>query len=424
MSNYLLYGGGTNATVLKHQKFYNANKISYVCLTPFLVHGKRISKLIDYWSVIIDGEQEGVFKTSHVIHFFEMLNGVGGKLIAVHIHHWKQINFDKFQQIICTLNAPVYMFIHDYSTVCCNFTLLHENKFCGYGELTPAKCNGCTFYSKALEKKDEYIYIWNMLQERLHFIFPSEVAKKVWDSAYPQFHHLGTTISHQICDGVYDGNMGSMKEKLNIAYVGSREQYKGWGVFLKLYSLKKHDLRFRWFYLGTDEIETDGIKHIYVDNTKDSMAMLKALRTNQIDVAILWSLCKETYSYTYFECYASNVFVITSAGSGNIAYKVKENGNGLVIASEEELYGLFAQKLYAEVEIFKTGNIRGPETLLTNEKILNCGVHFNAGEKIVIKKRCGGILEQGLYVLEKFVLLLKKLRWYKNAKNKNNSKQF
>ena len=44
--------------------------------------------------------------------------------------------------------------------------------------------------------------------------------------------------------------------------------------------------------------------------------MLNALRQNNVDVAILWSLCKETYSYTYFECYAANVFVVTDENSG------------------------------------------------------------------------------------------------------------
>ena len=85
----------------------------------------------------------------------------------------------------------------------------------------------------------------------------------------------------------------------------------------------------------------DGIYAGVLNNRQDPMAMLNALRQNNVDVAILWSLCKETYSYTYFECYAANVFVVTDENSGNIAFQVLKNGNGKVVGSATELLNLF-----------------------------------------------------------------------------------
>ena len=65
--------------------------------------------------------------------------------------------------------------------------------------------------------------------------------------------------------------------------------------------------------------------------------MLKALRENKIQVAILWSICPETFSFTYYECFAAGVFVITNQNSGNIEAMVRENKNGIVLRDEMEL---------------------------------------------------------------------------------------
>ena len=65
--------------------------------------------------------------------------------------------------------------------------------------------------------------------------------------------------------------------------------------------------------------------------------MLKALRENKIQVAILWSICPETFSFTYYECFAAGVFVITNQNSGNIEAMVRENKNGIILRDEMEL---------------------------------------------------------------------------------------
>lgn len=124
------------------------------------------------------------------------------------------------------------------------------------------------------------------------------------------------------CIGKYKGNLNNKSSVLNVAFIGSREDYKGWKVFLELYNKEKDKPTFKWFYFGVDDVGVSNIKCVYVDNRQDPMAMLNALRQNNVDVAILWSLCKETYSYTYFECYAANVFVVTDENSGNIAFQV------------------------------------------------------------------------------------------------------
>lgn len=372
MSNYLIYGGGTNLVVSNHQKLFNKHGISYVCVAPFLLHGKKYVKFQDYWSLIIDGNYIGVLSTINLIRALDEANKGGASLQSIHIHHWKNANLNAFQSIMNRLESNVYMFIHDYSTICCNFTLLRHGEFCGDGEISEEKCVGCSYYADSFRNRIEYEEIWDKLKKRLMFVFPSDVALKVWTAAYPKYEELCRVIPHQKCIGTYDGNMNNTLNKVRVAFIGSRENYKGWKVFFELYNKNKGNPDFEWIYFGTDDVNIPNIKCVYVDNRQNPMAMLNALRQNSVDVAILWSLCKETYSYTYFECYAANVFVLTNKNSGNIAFQVLKNGNGAVLESTAELFNLFENEIINSVNTFKTGKKKGPKFLTTNDNILEC----------------------------------------------------
>lgn len=411
MSNYLLYGGGTNLVVSNHQKLFNKHDISYICVAPFLLHGKRYERFQNYWSLIVDGIYKGVLKTENLIQALDAINREGAQLLGIHIHHWKNTNLEAFQQITDKLDSSVYMFIHDYSTVCCNFTLLRQGEFCGYGMISEERCARCQYYAESLRNHIEYEKIWDKQKSRLKFVFPSEVAQQVWTAAYPKYKNLCCVIPHQKCIGNYNGNMSSTSNSLRVAFIGSREDYKGWEVFLELYNKEKKSASFEWYYFGTDNIGDSNIKCVHVDNRRDPMAMLNALRQNRVDVAVLWSLCKETYSYTYFECYAANVFVLTNKNSGNIAYQVSQNGNGTVVDSTAKLFDLFENEIINSVHMFKIGKKHGPQFLLTNESILKC-CSSQKPSNIMKKNMSYHIkLKQSLLLcLEVFYMELRKLR--------------
>ena len=66
-------------------------------------------------------------------------------------------------------------------------------------------------------------------------------------------------------------------------------------------------------------------------------AMVKALRECQIDIAFLWSIWPETYSFTLYEAFAANCFVVTNSMSGNIAEQIRNNSRGIVFNDEAEM---------------------------------------------------------------------------------------
>jgi hypothetical protein len=86
------------------------------------------------------------------------------------------------------------------------------------------------------------------------------------------------------------------------------------------------------------------MKWVNVSVSMDNrFAMVEALKDNKIDVAFLWSLCPETFSFTLYESLAAGCFAVTNKDSGNIQSYLKQNTKrGLVLENEESLFKLFS----------------------------------------------------------------------------------
>lgn len=69
--------------------------------------------------------------------------------------------------------------------------------------------------------------------------------------------------------------------------------------------------------------------------------MVEALRARCIDVALLWPLCPETYSFTMQEAAGADAFVVTNTISGNIAATVCQTQSGIALENEASLIDLF-----------------------------------------------------------------------------------
>src|SRR5690606_29877713 len=119
--------------------------------------------------------------------------------------------------------------------------------------------------------------------------------------------------------------------------------YKGWDAWLRLVDKLDGDQRYNFYHLSSQAGQNANYQRIEVQVTKENrMAMVEALRWNQIDVAVLWSTVAETFSFTLHEALAAGCFILTNPTSGNIQDYIRRNPNrGLVLADEEALKNLF-----------------------------------------------------------------------------------
>ena len=82
-------------------------------------------------------------------------------------------------------------------------------------------------------------------------------------------------------------------------------------------------------------------------------AMQETVEALELDAALIWPLCRETFSFTAYEAVAGGAAVITGPDSGNVAGFASDKAIGRVLGDEAEL-----AKAFASGEILALGRRR------------------------------------------------------------------
>jgi hypothetical protein len=129
---------------------------------------------------------------------------------------------------------------------------------------------------------------------------------------------------------------------LSVAFLGMPGIHKGWPVFEALAERFAEDDRYRFLHLGSAPAVTAKVEFHPISVSADRpFAMREALDRFGVDVALIWSLCRETFSFTAYEAVAAGAAVLTGPDSGNVAAFVSEGDRGMVLACEDDLMRLF-----------------------------------------------------------------------------------
>jgi hypothetical protein len=130
---------------------------------------------------------------------------------------------------------------------------------------------------------------------------------------------------------------------LRVAYAGMPSAHKGWEVFRGLVERFADDPRYAFFHLGGRTVAGLPLEFRKVTVTEaNPRAMQDAVEACEADIALIWPLCRETFSFTAYEAVAGGAAVVTGPDSGNVAAFVTETGFGRVLADEAALAAVFA----------------------------------------------------------------------------------
>lgn len=384
--------GGTNKVILEHQDMLKSAGMSHVHIFPQFI---RVPVLNYYclrrWGVVIDGlTLDQYYTTQEVVHMLGSIIAKNIKLTEIHLHHLKSIKVRDLKVLLDLFRVPIKFYIHDYYTICYQHNLLNDkNNYCGKGAVSAEKCNTCKYFFKSKKHSETIRNFLERYKKRVRFIIPSTVARDIWASAYGDYVDQIDVVYHQKLLGKYKCNceIVSSENPVRVAYVGSQQIIKGWLQWLKAttkaYELGCHEV---FYHFGNTSDMRPYLKKVPVYFNRGNLnEMIDCLRENSIDVAVLWSVWPETYSYTYFECAAANTFIITNKNSGNIAAMVKERNNGIVLDDYAELETILCDEIRLRkiVNNFKLSRTYGPSRLEENRDILqlmtegNCSSKFN-----------------------------------------------
>lgn len=259
------------------------------------------------------------------------------------IHHLMGFDLRFIEKIIEVSQPPKLTFwLHDFFSLCPGYLLLRNDlEFCGAPDVKSNACNLCIYGERRAKhlKEVERFFLSNTVE----VISPSEFALELWQKAFPVKGVLATVCPHASLE--YQDTIPNppINTAIKIAFVGFPVYHKGWETWLRLTEKFRLDPRYEFILFSETRRPSRYFKNVSVSVTKDNRnQMAETLRNHNIDVAFLWSICPETFSFTLYESLSAGCMILTNRNSGNIQAYVREHPDtGMVLDNENALLELF-----------------------------------------------------------------------------------
>ena len=286
----------------------------------------------------------------HLNDLIVLIQDLEARLIAIHLHHALYWDLQNLHNLVsCRKFNVARAFIHDYYTTCKHPNLLYNDReFCGPPHASSIRCQIC----RHGENRQIHIDVMsNMLfklqsnSKRFEIIAPSQTCAEIWLKTHVNLNKYLRIIPHKLftCDTAIkyvanDLNTLTLNRKLRIAYIGYTADIKGFPDWWDTARQNEIQEIYDCYHLGAAGLHDRKIKEIPVSFVKDGPdAMIKAIKSCQIDIALLLSTVPETYSFTCAEAIEAGAYIITSRNSGNIARMVEQEDAGLVMLDNSHL---------------------------------------------------------------------------------------
>jgi hypothetical protein len=241
-----------------------------------------------------------------------------------------------------------YFWLHDFASLCAGFHLLRDDvEDCAAPPPASAACGICIYGPWRARHLAEHEKLFKALD--LTVVSPSQPTLDLWRASW-RFPTKGEVVlphARLVERGPAPAPRGP--RPLRVAFVGLPATHKGWPVFRELVLKFGEDPRYEFHHFGAPA--PSGLPaafHPVSAGGYEPRAMQQALEAAQVDVALIWPLCRETFSFTAHEAVAAGAAVLTNPDSGNVAAFVEAGGHGRVLADEQVL-----------ASAFETGDIEG-----------------------------------------------------------------
>ncbi len=289
----------------KYNIFVMSRDREYIRLTIYT------DKTTDFFMFYV-GEPEMFFKftdSSLKSIFSSVLDSF--EIDIVHIHHTDRISFDLFY-LAHERNIPIVTTLHDYYYICPNVKLYNFEKGYCAGNCDDEGCANCLKHSKNIVAKRDYLKKWrceckSVLDLSDVIVSPSEAAKKVYVSVYPEFENKIIVIEHATEIKMEENpHIDNIQRHLNIEYCYDKIQCVGNDVLILE----------GWAALK-NENNSDVSIFIKAEDSKNNCQIVKCNKNNRDDISEHFNSNK--YMYTGFSC---KIFFDKNKKADNVALSV------------------------------------------------------------------------------------------------------
>lgn len=334
--DYLTVTGGAQVYIADEQRMVNQQDQSYIHVYPFNKGRTLVSSdSILYLGVNIDGKQAFETESNELVNALAEIKDK--RLTRLSIHHSMGFNDSTLQSFLDLSGRKGIFWLHDYFSLCPSYNLRRNDQdYCGAPDLNSNSCRLCKYGEQRRDQALRFEQLFRVNQ--IEVAAPSQFCYELWQSRFPI-----RANPHIIPPAVLKwrrSNPGKFKGgQLRIGFLGYPLDYKGWPSWQRLVQEFNGNKKYKFFHFSAQQGAPGNYTRVETRVTKENrLAMVESLRWNQIDVAFLWSIVAETFSFTLHEALAAGCYIVTNPKSGNIQDYIRRNPKrGIILANEKEM---------------------------------------------------------------------------------------
>ncbi|MFN3521887.1 MAG: hypothetical protein ACK4YQ_06535 [Phenylobacterium sp.] len=295
------------------------------------------------WGVLLDDEPLGAFAPLDVIAAFgDALAGVTPGRRSFAIHNLLGHHVEDVIELLARFGLKAgHLWLHDFASVCAGVHLLRDDVVdCGAPPMDSPACGVCIYGPYRQDHVEAHARLFDNLE--LTVAAPSQAALDTWRLG-PAYPHAGAVVApHARLVPRPAPAVRRADRRLRFGYLGFPVAHKGWPIFSQLAFRHADDPRYAFVHLGKTSVPGVPCLFRHVAVTLDRpLAMRDVIAAESLDVVMVWSLCRETFSFAAYEAVSAGAAVVTGPDSGNVAAFVEAGGHGLVLRDEAELAAAF-----------------------------------------------------------------------------------
>lgn len=334
--------GGVQLCLRREAKALRGLGVAHIHLFPtapgLVIDFERQRPLI---GLLLNGKLVGHFEAASLAEHLGTL--AAGKALSFAVHSFIGHNIGKVMSVLEAMGAQEgFYWVHDFSSVCAQYALLRNDvAFCGAPPADSPACSVCVYGQRRRIHLAEHARFFRAFSIKV--LAPSQAALDLWSRSFPvapaaMVAHPHARLRPRRSEAAPPITAGPLR----VAFLGMPAEHKGWSVYAKLVERFCDDPRYEFHHFGKSPDPDVEARFTAIEPTPEiSEPMASAVEAQGIDLAIIWSLCPETFCFTAYEAVAGGAAVVTNPDAGNVPRFVTETGNGLVAADEHALMDLF-----------------------------------------------------------------------------------
>lgn len=292
--------------------------------------------------LLVDGEHRGHFRTVDLAAALAA-GAASRKATTFAVHSFLGHSIPAVSDVLAAAGASAgFYWLHDQTSICASYALLRDDvAFCGAPPPDSQACSICIYGLRRRVQMADHAAFFDRFAVTV--AAPSQAQLDLWAGATSYraaaavVHPHATLVARET--EVAPSPAGG---PLKVAFLGLPGLHKGWPIFKALASRFSGDPRYAFVHLGKQETPPPPIDFIPVSPAADELSpMIAAVEAAGVDVALLLSICPETFGFTAYEAAAAGALVVALPDSSAVARFAADPAFGVVAQSEGALAEMF-----------------------------------------------------------------------------------